>query len=202
MKKIILGFSLLLSVALQAQNSISHRLAGWGQIGACTRLENKGKVGSSAFNISGCGALGIGYQLAYGKLLFTTGLEFSSMNYKESGLYTPEAKWSKPYHLGYLQIPVMIGMELPNWYWQLGGKASYAVMQLGENKVVPLRAGPAAEIGMTFDRWSRPNMHYKLAVFAESGFFDRRTSWTTWLKADFSIGLKFTVACSFSGSKE
>ena len=195
---VAIGFLMLAVGFINAQNSLSHRLAVWGQIGACTRLEGIGKLGDSGYNISGCGALGIGYQLTYGKLLFTTGLEFLSMNYTQSGQTPPEPAWTNPYHLGYLQIPAMIGMELPSWYWQLGGKVSYAVMQLGDNKVVPFRGGPAGEIGMTFDRWSRPNTHYKLAVFAESGLFDKRTSWTTWLKADFSIGIKFTTAFSFS----
>lgn len=62
-----------------------------------------------------------------------------------------------------------------------------------------LQAQPSAgEIGMNFDRWSGPTpMHYKLAFFAECGLFDRRASWTRWLKEDFSIGLKFTAAYDF-----
>ena len=209
MKKVLLLLTLCTATVLQAQplagetqsvtgRPLSHRLAGWAQVGACTRLEQIGKTGDSGYDISGCGALGVGYQLGYGKLLFTTGVEFLNLNYTYSWYTPPKPTQYRPYHLGYLQVPLLLGMELPDWYWHLGGKLSYAVMQLGDGTVIPYRAGPAGEIGMTFDRWSGATpMRYKLAFFAECGLFDRRASWTRWLKEDFSIGLKFTAAYDF-----
>lgn len=186
------------------ESVFEHRLAGWGQIGACTRLDLIGTAGGGSYDISGTGALGIGYQLTYGKLLFTTGLEFASINYNHhsgASLGPGYPRSIMPYRLGYLQIPALLGMELPNWYWLLGGKFGYAVMQAGNDPVIPWRYGPAGEIGMNFDRWSQPCMHYKLALFAECGLFDWRASWTRWLKEDFELGVKFTVAYDFKDKK-
>lgn len=200
MKKVLIFFALLFAFTIQAQNVISHRLVGWGQAGASTRLEDWGKKSDGGFMASGCGAAGIGYQMTYGKLLFTTGLEFASINYNTFSDLPPSPRTTTSYNLGYLQIPVLIGMEMPFWYWQLGGKAGYAVMQFAPETVAPFRYGPAGEIGMTFDKWSKPGMHYKLAVYAESGLWEQNYPWRAQplLKVDFCIGCKFTIACDFS----
>lgn len=194
---------------------IAHRLDIWVQGGADTRTELWGKKGAGSFNISGAGAIGLGYQLRHNKFLFTTGAEFLSMNYAhKSDPVPPLAVTDTRYHLGYIQVPVLLGMELDNWYWQLGAKAGYAVMQLGGGTVAPLRIAPAAEIGMNFDKWSRPRIpagqqmtqaqrtafrwHYKLALYAEYGLFDGKSNTgTSGLNRDAQIGIKFSAAYQF-----
>lgn len=210
MKKVLLFIALCAATILQAQTmnaeqqsvaagELSHRLAVWAQGGMSTRLELIGQLSDSGYTPSGCGAIGIGYQLERGKFLLTTGLEFLNLNYTYSWIDPSPKQHYRPCHLGYLQIPVLLGMELPDWYWQIGGKLSYAVMQVGNETVTPFRIAPAGEIGMTFDRWSRPSpVGYKLAFFAECGLLGEKNSYTPrWIKEDFSIGLKFTVAYEF-----
>ena len=195
---------------------IAHRLAVWGDVGACTRLDQLGMMGGGTYSLSGAGALGIGYQLRHNKFLFTTGLEFRSINY----VHTAQADPSLPptytsYNLGYLQIPLLLGMELDNWYWQLGAKAGYKLMDIHSTGLAPLRIAPAFEIGMNFDKWSRPRipagqqmteaqrtqfrMHYKLALFGECGMFMHANAVgvPARLCEDMTIGVKFTAAYQF-----
>lgn len=203
-------------VADYMTRDIAHRLAVWLDLGACSRLDHIGMKGSEGFNIGGGGALGIGYQLRRSKFLFTTGIEFRSINYNSVSLIDPSQPLKRvDYYLGYLQLPLMFGMELPNWYWQLGGKVGYKVMDVKSNINSDLRYAPAFEIGMNFDRWSRPQlpagqqmtpaqrrqfrMHYKLALFGECGLIDKPNpaAGTTRFKEDLTVGFKFTAAYQF-----
>jgi len=203
-------------VADYMTRDIAHRLAVWADLGACARLDQIGMKGGEGFNIGGGGAVGIGYQLRRSKFLFTTGLEFRSINYNSVSMVSPSVPLvKKDYYLGYLQLPLMFGMELPNWYWQLGGKVGYKVMDIKSNINSALRVAPAFEIGMNFDRWSRPQlpagqemtpaqrrqfrMHYKLALFGECGLIDKPNpaAGTTRFKEDLTVGFKFTAAYQF-----
>lgn len=203
-------------VADYMTRDIGHRVALWADAGACTRLDLLGMDGGGSYSLSGAGALGIGYQLRHNKFLFTTGLEFRSVNY----VHTAQADPSLPptytsYNLGYLQIPLLLGMELDNWYWQLGAKAGYKLMDIHSTGLSPLRIAPAFEIGMNFDKWSRPRipagqqmteaqrtqfrMHYKLALFGECGMFMHAgaVGVPATLREDMTIGVKFTAAYQF-----
>lgn len=203
-------------VADYMTRDIGHRVALWADAGACTRLDLLGMKGGGSYNLLAGGALGVGYQMRHNLFLFTTGLEFRSVNYVHSSGFTPSTPTTyTSYNLGYLQIPLLLGMELPNWYWQLGAKAGYKLMDIHNTGIEPLRFGPAFEIGMNFDKWSRPQipagqemtpqqrtqfrMHYKLALFGECGMWlhPNPTGGPARLQEDMMLGLKFTAAYQF-----
>lgn len=203
-------------VADYMTRDIGHRVALWADAGACTRLDLLGMMGGGSYNLLAGGALGVGYQMRHNLFLFTTGLEFRSVNYvHSSGFTSPTPTTYTSYNLGYLQIPLLLGMELPNWYWQLGAKAGYKLMDIHNTGIEPLRFGPAFEIGMNFDKWSRPQipagqemtpqqrtqfrMHYKLALFGECGMWlhPDPTGGPARLQEDMMLGLKFTAAYQF-----
>lgn len=202
-------------VADYMTRDIAHRLDIWVQGGAATRTELLGMKGGGSYNISGAGAIGLGYQLRHNKFLFTTGAEFMSMNYTHKSSIPPSPTTYTRYNLGYVQVPLLFGMELTNWYWQAGIKCGYAIMQSGGGTVSPFRIAPAAEFGMNFDKWSRPRVpagqqmtpaqraafrwHYKLALYIEEGVFrnDGLFSSSSRLKQDMQIGIKFSAAYQF-----
>lgn len=199
-------------VADYMTRDIAHRLDIWANIGF-TRI--------AALNLGGMpweqyskpfvgGGLGIGYQLRYNKFLFTTGVDAQNLNStwyrrdRTDPTYPNNPYTALPQHPIYLTVPLLFGMELQNWYWQAGVKVGAGVY----DPVVQLRIASAAEIGMNFDKWSRPQVpagqqmtqaqrvafrwHYKLAVYAESGLVGLVP-----LPYDISAGIKFSAAYQF-----
>lgn len=166
-------------VADYMTRDIAHRLDIWAFGGLITT--------PTAAYYSGAGGIGVGYQMRYNKFLLTTGLE-----------YMP---------LAVAAVPVQMGMELQDWYWQLGAKAGWAMIPVGGS--FPMRIGPTAEIGMNFDRWSRPSVapgqqltdkqrtqmrwHYKLALYAEYGVSNLSAK----PDEDIIAGIKFSAAYQF-----
>ena len=125
-------------VAAYQTRDIEHRLGVWGQVGYSA-------IFPSAFNgftpnavgfVGGGG--GLGYQLRYKKFLMTTGLELQTYNSltnlavptQSFGVQEYESmqyqynfdKMTDFWQTNYLQIPILMGMELPTWYWQAGVK--------------------------------------------------------------------------------
>lgn len=132
-------------VAAYSNRDIAHRLGVWGQVGYSAILPNG--FGYDATVPSGLqpnalgsvgGGAGIGYQLRYRRFLFTTGAEWQMYNsathfapFSRSFAMSPYPTMRYAYsytnvhdqwQAGYLQIPLLFGMELENWYWQAGAK--------------------------------------------------------------------------------
>lgn len=125
-------------VAAYQTRDIEHRLGIWGQVGysAIFPFDFNGFDANAIGGVGGGG--GVGYQLRYKKFLMTTGVEFQTYNSLtnltvptqsfgvqeyETMQYQyafPETKDS--WLTGYLQLPILMGMELPTWYWQVGAK--------------------------------------------------------------------------------
>ena len=225
-------------VAAYQTRDIAHRLGLWGQVGYSAIFP----ASFSAFDASAIGHLGggvgLGYQLRYKKFLMTTGLEFQSYNsltklvlpiqqfgvqqYPTMTYNYSFDKMRDMWSTGYVQLPIMLGMELPQWYWQAGVKVGmniYAKSLISTTfttsvtdreliddllnmpthhlatssykmaEPVALRFKPnvalAAEVGMSLDKWLRPEpkrgrrvspaqqfasrLHYQVALFAEYG---------------------------------
>jgi len=137
---------------------ISHRLGGWGQLGYSSILGKD--FSSFQVNSTGNigGGLGLGYQLRYKRLLVQTGAEFQVYQSKWS-LYSddkqhPQLLQSYPIQIsspygdvdaqavykyantndkllaGYLQIPILVGMELLDhqMYFLVGPKLGWSVL--------------------------------------------------------------------------
>lgn len=126
-------------VAAYQTRDIDHRLGFWGQVGYSAIFPSAFNVFEPAAVGGVGGGAGFGYQLRYKQFLMTTGVEFQSYNsltnlnniplqsygvqeyatmqyhYKFDDM---QDKWST----GYVQIPLLFGMELPMWYWQAGAK--------------------------------------------------------------------------------
>lgn len=145
---------------------IAHRLGIWGQMGYSAIFPGKtayvaGEGYSTGFQASALGGfgggIGLGYQLRYEQFLFTTGLEFEMYNsatklYEEGRdnivrnyLMMPYPTMQYQYQFdkvrdqwqaGYLQLPVMAGMELKSipLFWQAGLKVGYGVMGNSHSK--------------------------------------------------------------------
>lgn len=129
---------------------ISHRVGGWGQVGYSAVIPNgftyqtEIPVGFQPKAIGGVGGgAGVGYQLQYKRFLFTTGAELQMYNSHtqlgnivrefpveqyESMSYTYDYMLQDFWQAGYVQIPLIFGMELSDWYWQLGGKIGLNVI--------------------------------------------------------------------------
>lgn len=137
---------------------IEHRLGMWGQVGYSAIFPNG--VSYDANTVSGFdakalghvgGGVGAGYQLRYQQFLFTTGLEmqfYNSMTRLNQGgddylqrtypltqypgmLYTYRFNQTRDQWLaGYIQLPVLMGMELRDLplFWQAGVKVGYGVL--------------------------------------------------------------------------
>lgn len=137
---------------------IEHRLGMWGQVGYSAIFPNG--VSYDANTVSGFdakalghvgGGAGLGYQLRYQQFLFTTGLEmqfYNSLTRLSQGgddylqrtypvtqypgmFYTYQFNQTRDQWLaGYIQLPVLMGMELRNvpLFWQAGVKVGYGVL--------------------------------------------------------------------------
>lgn len=138
-------------VAAYTTRDISHRIGIWGQVGYSAILpfdfqyDVDAQMGVSPSVVGGVGGgIGLGYQLRYHRFLFTTGAEFQMYNSQthiapfnrtfniqpyESMQYTYSYTDLRDYwQAGYLQIPLLFGMELADWYWQAGAKLGIGVM--------------------------------------------------------------------------
>ena len=114
-------------VAAYMNRDIAHRLGIWGQAGYSAifpgnfAYDADNALGFDPKAIGGAGGGGgLGYQLRYKRFLFTTGAEFQiypSMEYTYS-----YADMRDQWQAGYIQLPLMFGMELDKWYWQAGAK--------------------------------------------------------------------------------
>lgn len=231
-------------VAAYMTRDISHRVGMWGQVGYSAILPTKfdyteePPLGFQPKAIGGVGGgAGLGYQLQYKSFLFTTGAELQMYNshtqlgniVREFSVaqyasmhYAYDYQMQDYWQAGYVQIPLMFGMELSDWYWQLGGKVGLNVIgtsrlsgqlttRIMDDELIDdlhnipshalvdnydfnsqqsmvhfgVNAAVAAEIGISLDRWLRPqiknkrkmtdaqrfarSMHYRVALFAEYG---------------------------------
>lgn len=132
-------------VAAYMNRDISHRLGIWGQAGysaiipSAFTYDAATSLGFDPYAIGHVGGGGgLGYQLRYKRFLFTTGAEFQLYN-SVTGIQPltrtfsvaqyPTMQYSYSYtdmrdqwQAGYVQLPLMFGMELDKWYWQAGAK--------------------------------------------------------------------------------
>ena len=147
----------------EAYNSrdIAHRLGLWGLVGYSNLFTsgirydeqaNRGFINKDKGFVGG--GIGLGYQLRYRQMLFTTGAEMTFYNSvmglssSEEGIFDRsfgmkpyEEVMTYNYHFakmqdqligGFAQIPVLFGMELNSipLFWQAGIKAGLGVMGL------------------------------------------------------------------------
>ena len=138
-------------VAAYSNRDIAHRLGVWGQVGYSAILptgfgyDAATQTGLQPNALGGVGGgAGLGYQLRYRRFLFTTGVEWQM--YNSATHFTPFAQsfsmapypsmqYSYSYsdvhdkwQAGYVQLPLLFGMELENWYWQAGAKVGLNVL--------------------------------------------------------------------------
>lgn len=193
----------------------ANRVSVWGDVGLTTTPDVWGKNANGEYSLVG-GGVGVGYQRVSNRLLLTIGLEFRCLNYcrffgqyrKNNQMYYP--KGNVLVNSGYLQMPVMVGMEFPHFYWQVGGKLGTALYNNYDQQPCNdmrseykfLRVAPALEIGANFNR-STPliktknnqeavlHVNYKLAVCTEWGFEFVHGGTNDWTNA--MVGLKFSV---------
>ena len=167
------------------------------------------------YSIAG-GGVGFGYQCYNRGFLFETGVEFRSLNYMKGHrlYYGNDKEICDLYYVnsGFVQVPLLIGFEVTNFYMLIGGKVGSQLYNLYNAKATEykhLRAGPALELGWNFDQgisaaklqksqrgWSQEGftVNYKVAFIFETGFeFDFvngvADDWTNTI-----AGAKFTVA--------
>lgn len=142
-------------VAAYLNRDISHRIGVWGQVGYSAIFPKSfdfnadANLGFTPHAVGGVGGgAGIGYQLRYKRFLFTTGAEFQMYNsltnidpFSRTFDMTPYATMHYTYaysdmrdrwSAGYIQIPLLFGMELADWYWQVGGKIGVNVLGSSE----------------------------------------------------------------------
>ncbi len=138
-------------IAAYQNRDIAHRLGVWGQVGYSAIFPGSFSFSSESntgFAISPVGfvggGVGLGYQLRYKSFLFTTGGEFQMYNSVShiNPLYRafpvvqyPTMKYIYSYtdmrdywRSGYVQVPLLFGMELNKWYWQAGAKVGVNVI--------------------------------------------------------------------------
>ena len=141
-------------VARYMARDIAHRLGFLGQVGYSS-LFNSG-LGGGAYTPKSAGwvggGIGLGYQLRYKKFLLTTGVEFESYN-NQVNIFSTQGKsplmhefTMQPYptmrykytynqmsdlwQTGYVQIPLLFGMEFLNgqYYFLAGPKVGLNIM--------------------------------------------------------------------------
>lgn len=143
-------------VAAYMNRDIAHRLGFWGQAGysaifpSAFPFDADQQTGFNPYAIGGAGGgVGLGYQLRYKRFLFTTGAELQFYNsytgiagidkgpllrtydVKQYPLMTytySYADMHDQWTAGYVQLPLLFGMELDKWYWQAGAKIGVNVM--------------------------------------------------------------------------
>ena len=143
-------------VAAYMNRDIAHRLGFWGQVGysaifpSAFSFDADQQTGFNPYAIGGVGGgFGLGYQLRYKRFLFTTGAELQFYNsftgiagadkgallrtydVKQYPLMTytySYADMRDQWTAGYVQLPLLFGMELEKWYWQAGAKIGVNVM--------------------------------------------------------------------------
>ena len=156
------------SVAAYMNRDISHRLGVWGQFGYSSLLQNFSKLNSGNNATSeGFGAqsqgwigggAGLGYQLRYKRMLFTTGLEYEHYNSltgitaadgtpltRSYGLQPYEATMTYTYTFprmndrwtaAYVQLPVLFGGEWDAVYFLAGPKVGLNVIGRAQNNAL------------------------------------------------------------------
>ena len=143
---------------------IDHRLGFWGMVGYSNlftsgiNYDNSAALGANPLGFKNKdngfvgGGLGLGYQLRYKQMLFTTGVEFTFYNSQMGISNNDEGTLTRSfgmdpyadrmtYHYafrsmkdkligGFVQVPVLFGMELKNipLLWQAGVKVGLGVM--------------------------------------------------------------------------
>ena len=143
---------------------IDHRLGFWGMVGYSNlftsgiNYDNSAALGANPLGFKNKdngfvgGGLGLGYQLRYKQMLFTTGVEFTFYNSQMGISNNDEGTLTRSfgidpyadrmtYHYafrsmkdkligGFVQVPVLFGMELKNipLFWQAGVKVGLGVM--------------------------------------------------------------------------
>ena len=200
---------------------IANRLSVWVDGGLTTTPDVWGKGANGEYSLAG-GGIGVGYQRVSNSFLLTVGLEFRSLNYcRFFRMYRYENKdvyinKSVPVNSGFVQIPVLIGMELNYFYWQIGGKVGTALynnysgvaFNSSHSEYKFLRVAPALELGAHFSNSPKAesqeptaekvlHVDYKVAVCAEWGFeFIHQGHVSPLGSCDWTnamIGLKFAV---------
>lgn len=183
---------------------IDHRFAAWGTMGTMMRTGNSNAYPDWALY----GGIGVGYQLRYKRFLFTTGVEATTIDHIAPVQYLTVGDYSIYYHeyrisidgsvrctssftphLIRLKIPLLVGMEMPWWYWQAGVTVGFYNHIFGDSvrcrfdfdmfhlsngiiRYIPngnywgyITFEPTVEIG--FNRTShRSGINYKVAAFA------------------------------------
>jgi len=170
----------------------ANRVCVWGDIGLTSTPDVWGRTASNEYSSVGGGA-GIGYQRVNNSLLITVGVEFRSLNYSRFfGTYKLNGQEqtvnvSKLVNSGFIQIPVMLGMEIKHFYWMLGGKVGTALynnydhvaFNNKQSEYKFLRVAPALEIGASFtqstpatlrQQESTLHINYKVGFSMEWGF--------------------------------
>ena len=138
-------------VAAYMNRDIAHRLGVWGQVGYSAILPSaftydaNAAIGFNPYAIGHIGGgVGLGYQLRYRRFLFTTGAEFQLYNsitgiepftrtfamaqYPTMHYSYSYADMRDQWQAGYVQLPLMFGMELDKWYWQAGAKVGLNII--------------------------------------------------------------------------
>lgn len=135
---------------------IAHRIGIYGQAGYSSFFTKSGKPATYNYDFNQKslgwvgGGGGLSYQLRYKQFLFTTGAElevYTSMNklfseedyIQRAYLMDPYASMTYNYRFdgvrdylegGYIQLPILMGMELKNApiFWQVGAKVGYSLL--------------------------------------------------------------------------
>ncbi len=138
-------------IAAYQNRDIAHRIGVWGQMGYSAIFPNAfsfSAESNTGFGISPVGFVGggagLGYQLRYKRFLFTTGAEFQMYNsvsridplnrtfpvaqYPSMEYVYSYSDMQDYWQSGFVQIPLLFGMELSKWYWQAGAKVGFNVL--------------------------------------------------------------------------
>ena len=159
-------------VSAYMNRDISHRLGVWGQFGYSSLFQNFGSQSGAAFAGQSKGWLGggagLGYQLRYKRMLFTTGLEYEHYNSltgitapdgsvltRTFGLQPYEATMTYTYAFprmtdrwtaAYVQLPVLFGGEWDAVYFLAGPKVGLNVIGRSQNNALLTTSASDAEL--------------------------------------------------------
>ena len=186
-----------------------HRFAAWAT-GAVHAREGAFKYPEQSGDYTKiAGEVGLGYQYYHPAthVMVTTGMELLMLNYRTTHKLnnTVLAYGGKQYKL---QVPLLVGMEYPWWYWQAGAKVGFFdhyILDLEGDHYRGSRfspsVAPAVEIGANIRSW-RSGVSYKFGVCAESNFekpIDNETDSDNFNPnalrfTHLLVGLKFTIS--------
>lgn len=215
-------------VAAYQTRDIEHRLGVWGQVGYSAIFPSKfteSELTPNAIGFVGGGG-GLGYQLRYKKFLMTTGLELQTYNsltklvapmqsfgvqeYPTMQYQYTFDKMTDFWQTNYLQIPILMGMELPTWYWQAGAKvginvtstsfvnASYTTSIKDNELIDNLVNMPTHILGANTGAMEKPvpvTLNPNVALAAEVGI-----SLDRWLTPQVRRGRRMTAGQKFASN--